>query len=61
MRLLADRNGFCSPIYVGDTQGDLEASREAGIPFWWASYGFGKPEAYDRKLDRFADMADCLA
>ena len=27
------------PIYVGDTQGHLNASREAGVKFVFASYG----------------------
>lgn len=30
-----------SPVYVGDTDGDFQACREAGIPFVFASYGFG--------------------
>lgn len=30
-----------SPVYVGDTLGDFEATKQAGIPFVFASYGFG--------------------
>ncbi|MGN8630367.1 HAD family hydrolase [Blautia sp. HCP3S3_G3] len=30
-----------SPVYVGDTMGDYEACRKAGVPFIFASYGFG--------------------
>lgn len=30
-----------SPIYVGDTQGDYLACQKAGVPFVFASYGFG--------------------
>lgn len=30
-----------SPVYVGDTLGDFEATKKAGIPFIFASYGFG--------------------
>lgn len=29
-------------VYVGDTQGDLEASQKSGIPFIFATYGFGQ-------------------
>ena len=36
-----------SPVYVGDTMGDYEACRKAGVPFICASYGFGNvPEPY---------------
>ncbi len=46
IRAVVERNGFKKPVYVGDTEGDMIASREAGVPFAWASYGFGdsKPE-----------------
>ena len=37
--------------YVGDTQGDYEATVEAGIPFIWAAYGFGTPRGYARRID----------
>ena len=46
--------GTC--VYVGDTQGDYEATLEAGIPFVWASYGFGSPSGYDRKIDSMEDL-----
>ncbi len=41
------RNHITSPVYVGDTQGDLEACREAGVPFLFASWGFGAAAAED--------------
>lgn len=33
-----------APVYVGDTQADYEATVKAGVPFIFASYGFGKVE-----------------
>jgi phosphoglycolate phosphatase len=30
-------------VYIGDTQGDFEATVVADIPFIWAAYGFGSP------------------
>lgn len=30
-----------APVYVGDTMGDYEASKKAGVPFIFAAYGFG--------------------
>lgn len=41
IRLVVERNGLKAPVYVGDTQGDLEACKLAGVSFIWAEYGFG--------------------
>ncbi len=47
IRIIMKRNGLEHAVYVGDTQGDREAAALAGIPFIYASYGFGKAEQYD--------------
>lgn len=41
IRIVMERNGLEKAVYVGDTQGDLDASDSAGIPFIHAAYGFG--------------------
>ena len=51
IRALMEKHGIQSCAYVGDTQGDYEATLEAGIPFIWAAYGFGTPEGYTQKID----------
>lgn len=56
IRRLMERNGLRDALYVGDTQGDLEATRYAGISFVWASYGFGNPETWDYKIDCFSEL-----
>lgn len=56
IRLVMERNGITSAVYVGDTQGDKDAAVFAGIPFIWASYGFGKPDAWDAEINTFADL-----
>ena len=56
IRTLMAKHNIESAIYIGDTQGDLEACREAGIPFIFCSYGFGHAESYDAKIDRFEDL-----
>lgn len=33
-----------SPVYIGDTLGDYESSTKAGVPFIFASFGFGNVE-----------------
>ncbi len=62
IRLIVKRNGAKTPVYVGDTQGDYEACKEAGIPFIWAAYGFGRPEdnKYFSKIERFDQLESLL-
>ncbi|MBO6136990.1 MAG: HAD family hydrolase [Lachnospiraceae bacterium] len=50
LKLLCRRNGLKAPVYVGDTEGDRQACEEAGVPFIFASYGFGAPVKYDAKI-----------
>ncbi len=62
IRILATRNGYRSPVYVGDTAGDLASCIEAGVPMIWASYGFGDVEK-DRiagELTGFGDLPALL-
>ena len=60
IRILMDRHGIEDAIYIGDTQGDLEASRRAGIPFLFCSFGFGTPEAFDASIDSFDQLPKIL-
>lgn len=45
-----------SPVYVGDTMGDFEAAKEAGISFVFASYGFGSVPKPDYMIKTPADL-----
>ena len=56
IRTLMEKYGIESCAYIGDTQGDYEATVEAGVPFIWAAYGFGTPEGYAAKVDSFAEL-----
>ena len=56
IRTLIERHNIGSCVYVGDTQGDYEATQEAGVPFIWASYGFGTPSGFDAKIEKFEDL-----
>ncbi len=42
--------------YIGDTQGDYEATVEANVPFIWCSFGFGTPDGYAEKVDSFEEL-----
>lgn len=55
-KLVMERNGFSSAVYVGDTQGDAEAAAFAGIPFVYCAYGFGKPERCDYRIEEFSEL-----
>ncbi len=54
--LVINRNNLKNPIYVGDTQGDANASKEAGIPFIFARYGFGDVREYDGVVDSLMEL-----
>ena len=60
IRILMERHGITDAVYIGDTQGDLEASRKAGIPFIFCTFGFGTPETFDAKIDAFTDLPEVL-
>ena len=60
IRILMERHGITDAVYIGDTQGDLEASRKAGIPFIFCTFGFGTPETFDAKIDAFTDLPELL-
>ena len=56
IKLVIERNNLKNPIYVGDTNGDIEGARIAGIPFVYASYGFGDVESFDYKIDDISEL-----
>ena len=56
IRLVMERNHLKSPVYVGDIEGDRAASKEAGIPFCHAAYGFGAVTDPDYVIRQFSDL-----
>ena len=60
IRILMDRYGIDDAVYIGDTQGDLEACLRAEIPFLFCAYGFGTPERWDAKIDDFRELPEVL-
>ncbi|PWL55764.1 MAG: HAD family hydrolase [Clostridium cadaveris] len=59
-KILIKRNNLKSPVYVGDTNGDFESAKVAGIPFIYAKYGFGDVEGYKYYIDSFEDIIDVV-
>jgi len=60
IRLVMARNNLVQPLYIGDTQGDATAAKEANIPFVFARYGFGKVPEFDGVIDSLAEIAKCI-
>lgn len=60
IKALLERNGFVKSIFVGDTQGDCDAARFAGIPFVFAAYGFGKADSPDYTIKAFPEIIDIV-
>ena len=60
--LLMERNGILqeNAVYKGDTAGDEEAARYAGIHFIWAGYGFGKAMSPDTVLNDIVELPSRL-
>ncbi|MDB5138583.1 MAG: hypothetical protein JWR12_499 [Mucilaginibacter sp.] len=56
IKLLMEKHQLKTPMYIGDTAGDGEESRKAGIPFAFVSYGFGNTDDYDVKFDDFKSL-----
>ncbi len=58
IKQLIERHSLKSPVYVGDTEGDGEESRLAGIPFVFVSYGFGATDNHDIRFDSFTAFTE---
>ena len=63
IRLVVERNHLSHPVYIGDTQKDADAAAAAGVPFLFASYGFGtvKKEDYLYSLGDFRQLPEILS
>eukprot|EP00130_Batrachochytrium_dendrobatidis_P008629 XP_006683504.1 hypothetical protein BATDEDRAFT_93263 [Batrachochytrium dendrobatidis JAM81] len=60
IKLVMERNQLENPVYVGDTVGDQQAAKQAGIPFIFATYGFGEATDYEYHIDRFDVLVDTI-
>jgi phosphoglycolate phosphatase len=50
-----------APVYVGDTMGDYTAATQAGVPFIFASYGFGAvPDGMAATVNSFSELTELL-
>ena len=58
--LIAERNGIEKAYYIGDIQGDYDATMQAGFDFIHAAYGFGTVDADVPELAQFSDLPELL-
>ena len=58
IRMLMERNQLREAVYVGDTLGDFNACKEAGIPFIFAEYGFGDVPEADSRIQTICQLTD---
>lgn len=60
--LVVKRHGLKHPVYVGDTALDRRSATEAGVPFVFAAYGFGRVEGGPaiQSLEELEDLLETL-
>lgn len=56
IKMIIDRNNLVKAVYVGDTQGDCDAAKQAGVPFIFAEYGFGVVDDVQYSIKEFYDL-----
>ena len=56
IRLIMERNHLKTVVYVGDTQGDADACRMAGVPMIYAAYGFGEVANPETQIHSFREL-----
>lgn len=58
--LMIEKYHIQNPLYVGDTIMDEKASKTAGCPFCFASYGFGKAENPNYIIEKPAELLEII-
>lgn len=60
IRLVMARNGVRQAVYVGDTQGDADAAKKAGVPLIFAAYGFGRVADAEYVIQEISELPSIL-
>lgn len=60
IKLIVERNQIDKAVYIGDIQGDYDASCKASVGFIHAAYGFGTIDANVQKVDCFAELEEAV-
>lgn len=57
---LIEKYNLRCPVYIGDTQGDADQARMAGVPMIHAAYGFGDVLNPDAAIHDFSELPDAI-
>lgn len=57
---LMQRNHIEKGLYVGDTTGDYNAATQAGVPFVFASYGYGSVGQSCHRISQFSQLLSII-
>lgn len=57
IRFLIETYNLKTPVYIGDTESDMEESNKAELPFIFMEYGFGRCSSFHKKFDSFTSFA----
>ena len=60
IKLLVARNQLKEAVYVGDIEGDYQSSKEAGIKFIHAAYGFGTISDKVPEIAAFSELPEVV-
>lgn len=60
LKMMVEKHQIQRPLYIGDTQGDCNACRFAGVPFIHAAYGMGQVDHEVMRIERFADLLELI-
>lgn len=58
IELVVKRNNLDKALYLGDTEGDYNAAKLAGVPFVHAKYGFGTVRDAEYSINSFEELKD---
>lgn len=61
IKKIVERNKLTKAVYVGDIQGDYDATMKAGLPFIHAAYGFGTIAEETVKINTFSELPKVAA
>lgn len=60
IKLIVERNNLDQAVYVGDTDGDYNSTKAAGLPFVYAEYGFGNVEDAEYVIKEIAELPEVI-